>query len=109
MSAEDRQAIEEEGRALRAKVMETGQKIGNNLRTFLTPEQLRLEKRLMADRPGFLPPIPQASLGQMVEQYYVPGANSWRPGQPLPDSYNVPEKPRSRFPRSVPRDQNDEE
>ena len=89
MSAEDRKAIEEEGRALQARIIETGKKIGDNLRTFLTPEQLALEKRLMAARPSYLPPLPRAMWNNVVEQY-APGIHSWMPGHGAPSPNDEP-------------------
>jgi len=83
MSAEDRKAIEEEGQVLQSKILTTGKKYGDELRTFLTQEQLDLEKRLMAERPGFLPPLPRARWGMMMGEY-VPGLDSWMPGQGAP-------------------------
>ena len=102
MSPEDRRAFEEEGRALQSKILETGKKLGDGLRTHLTQAQLDLEKRLMAERPGFLPPLPRQRWGQVMGPY-VPGLDSWAPGQGAP---NQTERRRSPFPT---REQQDDE
>jgi len=96
MSPEDRRAIEEEGRAIQSKILATGKKLGDQLRTHLTQEQLDLAKRLMADRPGFLPPLPRQTWGKIMESY-VPGLDSWRPGQGAPKELTE-ERKRKPFP-----------
>ena len=84
MSEEDRKQLEAEARALEGRALATAQKIGDQLRSILTPEQLEKEKILLANRPKFLPPLPRQMRGE-GDTEYRPGADSWRPGQGSPD------------------------
>ncbi|MCL2743455.1 MAG: hypothetical protein FWE67_06370 [Planctomycetaceae bacterium] len=102
MSDEDRQAIENEGKALEARIFATGKKIGEKLRTFLTEEQKAMEKKLLANRPDFLPRLPGPMRGDYSREY-IPGLESWSPGQGAPD--NTEEKKRRRpFPQKDPKE-----
>jgi hypothetical protein len=99
MSAEDRQALEEEGKTLQSRVLETGKKVGGRLRAFLTPEQLEQEKKLLASRPDFLPRLMREARSNGG---YIPGVGAWRPGQELPEYLQAPlQQPRSRFSRDT--------
>ncbi|GHT35692.1 hypothetical protein FACS189427_05560 [Planctomycetales bacterium] len=97
MSPEDREAIEKEGKALEARIFATGKKLGEKLRTFLTDDQKAMEKKLLANRPDFLPKLPGPMRGDYTKEY-VPGLDSWSPGQGVPDK--AKEKKRRRpFPQ----------
>ena len=84
MSDEDRERIEAEGKALEARIMATGKKLGEKLRGHLTDEQRELEKTLLASRPKFLPPLPSSMRGDFTGASAV-GLDSWAPGQGAPD------------------------
>jgi len=104
LSLEDREQLDKERQELEAQSFATAKKLAERLRQHLTPEQLEMEKQLIASRPGFLPRLPR----QMREsespqegtggESYVPGAGSWQPGQSLP--VQMPEQRSGRFPRS---------
>jgi hypothetical protein len=96
MSPEDRAMIEAEGKALEARIIETGRKLGDKLRSYLTDEQRELEKNLLANRPKYLPPLPRQLRGDFTNQY-TPGLDSWTPGQGVPKDWNQ-EKKRRPFP-----------
>ena len=83
MSEEDRKQLEEEARALENRAFATAQNVGDQLRALLTPEQLEKEKKLLANRPAFLPRLPRQLRGESDSEYQ-PGSNSWRPGQGTP-------------------------
>lgn len=97
MSDEDRRAIEAEGRALQARIIATGKKLGDGLRSHLTSEQRALEKDLMADRPSFLPRLPRQLRGDFTRQY-TPGFDSWAPGQGVPKEEGTSKRQRRPFP-----------
>jgi hypothetical protein len=97
MSEEDRKKIEAEGKALQARILETGQKLGNQLRSYLTEEQRELEQNLLANRPKYLPPLPRQLRGDFTQQY-TPGLDSWAPGQGAPKDRTEEKKRRRPFP-----------
>jgi len=103
LSEEDRAQMQKEGRELEAKVFETARKLADRLRQHLTPEQLAKEKQLIASRPAFLRALPpqmrQEEPRTEDDGTYVPGANSWRPGQDLP--VQMQERRIGRFPRTL--------
>lgn len=98
MSPEDRAKIEAEGKALEARIYATGKNLGERLRTHLTPEQLELEKKLIAERPGFLPALPRQMRGDFSGEY-APGLNSWVPGQGAPKDSTEQKRRRRPFPQ----------
>jgi Spy/CpxP family protein refolding chaperone len=86
---EDREQLREEGEKLQQQVLATSKKLTERLRQHLTAEQLEQEKHLLATRPAFLPRLPDQPQPQPQPQDepgkgYVPGADSWQPGQDLP-------------------------
>jgi Spy/CpxP family protein refolding chaperone len=83
MSAEDREQLRAEREALAARAFTLSKKLGDRLRETLTPEQLGMEKNLIASRPSFLPPLPR-QMRELESEQYVPGVNSWQPGQGVP-------------------------
>ena len=103
LSQEDRDEMERLGRELQSQSIETARKLAERLRQHLTPEQLELEKQLLASRPAFLPRLPRQmrenqenkNTGESGDDY-APGAGSWRPGQGAPGQ--VSEPPTGRFP-----------
>lgn len=97
MSEADRAALEAEGKALEARIFATGKKLGERLRQHLTSEQLDLERKLLANRPAFLPKLPGPLRGDFNEPY-VPGINSWMPGQGVPKDSTDEKKRRRPFP-----------
>lgn len=107
LSQEDQEALRKEGRELEAKSFETAKKLAERLRQHLTPAQLAMEKELLASRPAFLPPLPRqmrqaanAEGGNDGSGGYTPGADSWRPGQPIPGQ-NQEQRREGRFPRGA--------
>ena len=105
LTQEQRDEFEKLGRELQSQSIETARKLAERLRQHLTPEQLELEKHLLATRPAFLPRLPR----QMRENQenrnadnesgdrYSPGVDSWRPGMGAPGL--VPLPPTGLFPR----------
>ncbi len=108
MSPEDRKAIEEEGRALQSRIIATGKKLGDDLRTHLTDEQRNYEKSLIANRPAYLPRLPRQMRGDFTEQY-SPGLDSWVPGQGTPKDRSDEKKRRRPFPLKEESDEDGEE
>ena len=110
LSQEDREALEKERRELETKSFDTAKKLAERLRQHLTPEQLAMEKELLASRPAFLPPLPpqmrqaaNAERGNDSGGGYTPGADSWKPGDPIPGQDQNREQQRERrFPRNAP-------
>lgn len=99
MSPEDREKLRLESRALEARAYASGAKVGDAIRPFLTEEQKAKAVRLIANRPSFLPPLPRQlrERGGADDPGYRPGADSWQPGQALPDGQQP--APRRGFPR----------
>ncbi len=97
MSEEERRELEAEGKALMARMEATGQKMGEKLRVHLTTEQKELEKKLLADRPAFMPPL--SSHQNAGEMPYIPGLDSWKPGQGAPANAEK-KKSRRGFPQA---------
>ncbi len=97
MSPEDRQKLDEERKALEGRIFSSGQKIGDQLRSFLTEEQREKEKILLANRPKFLPRLPRQMRGESAPDYR-PDSDSWRPGQGNPDE-NKDRSKRRPFPK----------
>ncbi|MCL2742998.1 MAG: hypothetical protein FWE67_04020 [Planctomycetaceae bacterium] len=95
LTPEEWEKFEKEMEALANRAFATGKKLGEALRKHLTKEQLELEKKLLADRPKFMPPLPPQLRGEESEEYR-PGADSWRPGQGAPKDGE--EKKRRPFP-----------
>ncbi|GHT10217.1 hypothetical protein FACS1894170_01980 [Planctomycetales bacterium] len=83
ISDADREALRAEREALAVRAFALSKKLGDRLRGTLTPEQLGMEKNLIASRPSFLPGLPR-QLRETEAEQYVPGANSWQPGQGVP-------------------------
>ena len=111
LSEEEREELEREGRELQGhfenQMWETSRRLADRLRQQLTPEQLELERQLMASRPNFLGPLPPQmqrdradAEAETVEpsesDFFIPGDDSWRPGDALPIQWQPPP---SRFPR----------
>ena len=92
LSQEDRAELERSWRELETQSFETARRLSDRLRQHLTPEQLELERQLIASRPAFLPGLPRQIRERQeravpvveTEGGFVPGPNSWRPGDPLP-------------------------
>jgi len=105
LSQEDREELQRAGRELEEQSFATARKLAERLRQHLTPEQLELEKQLLASRPAFLPPLPRQLRGGNQENNdtdtpsgdgYTPGTGSWQPGQGVPGQFQI--QP-GRFPR----------
>ncbi|MDR3182228.1 MAG: hypothetical protein LBT89_04775 [Planctomycetaceae bacterium] len=101
ITPQEREKLDAERRALEERGFATSKRLAERLRAILTPEQRAAEKQLIASRPSFLPQLPR----QMREtassrSEYVPGADSWRPGQPVPDNKDRSDeiKRRKQFP-----------
>jgi hypothetical protein len=106
MSPEERAQLEKERQELEAQGAATAKKLAERLRRHLTAEQLAMEKKLIAERPDFLPRLPkhmQAAADQKTQagDGYTPGVDLWRPGQPLLVQLITPPQ-RGRFPRTAP-------
>jgi hypothetical protein len=105
LSQEEREALDKERRELEEQSFMTARKLADRLRKHLTPEQLALEKQLIASRPAFLPGLPRQmrrdeNTNETNGGEYAPGANSWRPGQALPVQVQE-QKGTGRFPRAA--------
>lgn len=79
MTPEQRAELDEMRQSLEVRIYATGKKLGEQLRGHLTAEQRDREKYLIANRPGFLPPLPRQMRGEDGEG--SSGFGSWRPGQ----------------------------
>ena len=103
LSQEDREELDKERQELESQSFATAKKLAERLRQHLTPEQLEMEKQLIASRPAFLPPLPRQMRERPQEATgsdgYVPGAGAWRPGQDLP--MQMQEQRSGRFPRGA--------
>jgi hypothetical protein len=109
LSQEERDEMEKAGRELEAKSFDTAKILAERLRQHLTPEQLTLEKDLVASRPAFLPPLPrqmreEGATEENNTESNTPGGNvpeldadSWKPGQGLP--VPIQERTTGSFPR----------
>ena len=100
LSEEDREELRRMGQELETVPFETARRLAERLRRHLTPEQLELERQLIASRPAFLPPLPDQMRGNQDAAgagEYAPGADSWRPGRELPTQIQRPQP--GRFPR----------
>lgn len=102
LSPEEREELDKVRRELESQSFETAKKLADRLRQHLTPAQLELEQQLVASRPAFLPGLPRQmrkgeNVGKSEDGIYTPGANSWRPGQELPNQ--LPVQRRKGFPR----------
>ncbi len=86
--------------ALKARALATGKKLSEQLRKHLTPEQLAKAEKLLAERPDFLPPLPRELRRESENKEYVPGADSWRPGQGAGDAYAEEKQRRRPFPQT---------
>ena len=73
-------------------------KIGTRLREILTDEQLEKATKIVKDQQAKLAKM-MGGLGAMTK--WVPGADSWAPGMPIPDSLKSQEKEKKpAFPRA---------
>ncbi|MDR0611561.1 MAG: hypothetical protein LBG58_15745 [Planctomycetaceae bacterium] len=97
MSPDDRAKIEAERKTLETRILATGKILGDKLRVHLTDEQRELEKKLLANRPKYLPPLPRQLRGDFTDQYSS-GLNSWMPGQGTPQDQSEEKKRRRPFP-----------
>ena len=97
MTPEEREEFERKMAALGNRAFATSKKLGESIRRHLTEEQLDLEKKLIASRPKFMPPLPPQMRGEEPEEYR-PGEDSWKPGQGTPKEGEV--KKRRPFPLS---------
>jgi hypothetical protein len=98
----EREELDKTRRELESQSFATAKKLADRLRQHLTPAQLELEKQLIASRPSFLPKLPrQMSTAENTPGksggVYTPGADSWRPGQDVPNQ--LPERRQGNFPR----------
>lgn len=97
MQPEDRKKLREERQLMEVQMYEIGKKLGDRLRSHLTPAQLEEEKVLIASRPAFLPKLPKGMQG-LTDKPYAPGEKSWKPGQDVPAQ---PEEPKRKpFPKT---------
>ena len=100
LSPEEIRELQRTQETIEVQAFETARKLSERLRQHLTPEQLELEKQLVASRPSFLPSMsrrPGRSGENVSEDSYAPGADSWRPGRDVPVDIQAP-RPGS-FPR----------
>ncbi|MCL2006233.1 MAG: hypothetical protein FWG73_08740 [Planctomycetaceae bacterium] len=101
MSEADQEEMRRMGQELETAPFETARRLAERLRRHLTPEQLELERQLIASRPAFLPGLPRQMRDGRENAdgagEYAPGADSWRPGRELPTQIQRPQP--GRFPR----------
>ena len=81
MSAEDRNRLEQEGRALEGRVYASGKKLGSKIRDFLTDAQKKQADDLMANRPSYLGRLPRQLRPDENDSEWKPNDSSWAPGQ----------------------------
>jgi len=96
MSAEDRNRIEQEGRALEGRIYASGKKLGARIREFLTDAQKKQADELMANRPAYLGRLPRQLRPEENETGWRPNDSSWQPGQGVSEDMIVPQE--RRFP-----------
>ena len=89
----------QEAQAFDAKNKGLADKVGARLREILTEEQIKKATRLVKDQ--------QAKLMKMMGGFgaisqWMPSADSWAPGMPIPDSLKS-ETPKRRFPMAKPK------
>lgn len=88
----------QDGKNFEEKNKALAQKIGDRLREILTEEQLKKAEQIVKNQNAMV----QKMLGGLgAGASWVPGANSWMPGQAIPDSLKSKEPQRKpRFPRA---------
>jgi len=96
MSAEDRNRIEQEARALEGRVYASGKKLGTEIRAFLTDAQKKQADDLMASRPSYLKRLPRQLRPAEDDAGWKPSDSSWSPGQGVSGDLVQPEE--RRFP-----------
>ena len=89
----------QEAQAFDAKYKGLTNKIGTRLREVLTEEQLQKATRLVKDQQAKMAKM-MGGLGALTQ--WMPSADSWAPGMPIPDSLKSPE-PVRRFPAARPK------
>jgi hypothetical protein len=82
------------GNARNQKLIELVKATRTKLKETLTDAQRAKLERLLTEKPKFLtaPPAPK-------KEEWMPGPNSWKPGDPLPEGVLPPPPPRGKFPR----------
>ena len=124
-----REATQEDREKFRTEMDERAKKYGDKIKAVLTSEQKAKAEKLTvgaADlreklgfgqpgqdrRPGFEQRGPGREQGGRQRDGYTPGANSWRPGQAIPNAPNAEpgNRPQRGFPRSenIPRQEIDQ-
>ena len=96
-----------------ADLRERGKKfvatLQNRLMDVLTDAQLDKMQKILDETPEFAKKIiAQFKATREVQEkspVYVPGPNSWRPGDPIPESYRIERNERSRFSRETKKSQ----
>ena len=96
MSAEARNQLEQEGKALEGRIYASGKKLGSKIREFLTDAQRKQADELMANRPSYLRPLPRQLRPEENDTGWKPGDSSWAPGQGVSEDLVKPEE--RRFP-----------
>jgi len=89
----------QEAQAFDTKYKGLTNKIGTRLREILTEEQLNQATKLVKDQQAKMAKM-MGGLGALTQ--WMPSADSWAPGMPIPDSLKAPESVR-RFPAARPK------
>jgi hypothetical protein len=98
ITQEERIEIRKKGEQLMAEINAIGKKAGSQLKSFLDKQQLKKSDDLLANIPEFLPKLQLANNNAVPP--YIPGINSWKPGQGVPDNKKNREKNVKTFPRN---------
>ena len=89
----------QEAQAFEAKNKLLANKVGERLREILTEEQLKKATKLVKDQQAKMAKM-MGGLGAISK--WMPSADSWAPGMPIPDSL-APKTPERRFPVGKPK------
>jgi hypothetical protein len=96
LSKEEKDELRKKRQTLFNELIAIGKKTGDRLKAFLKKQQQQKAEDLIANAPDFLPKLP---INNNSDSLYIPNADSWKPGQGVPDSEKDKRKNRKTFPR----------
>ncbi|MDR2169309.1 MAG: hypothetical protein LBP59_04135 [Planctomycetaceae bacterium] len=96
ISKDERNEIRKKRENLINEIFALGKKNGDRLKAFLNDKQIKKAEELIENAPDFLPKFPKINNNQTT---YIPNADSWKPGQDIPDSEKNKKQNRKIFPR----------